>query len=74
MDYSRVLTAPGAEEDPKGNTKLYVNRQCTCLELSQKTTSYYEQLKIINKEFYVRHNSDIKVVAPRNPGSLEYCK
>lgn len=62
-------TAPGVEEDPKGNTKLYANWQYICLELSPKATSYCEQLKRINKELYTRHNnSDTEAVAPRNPG------
>lgn len=62
-------TAPGVEEDPKWDTKLYVNWQYICLELSEMATSYYEQLKRINKEFHTRHNnSDIEAEAPRNPG------
>lgn len=63
------MTAPGVEEDPKENSKLYVNWHYKCPELSQKAISYYEQLKRINKEFYTRHNnSDIEAAAPGNPG------
>lgn len=52
-------TAPGVEEDPKGNTKLYANWQyiCQLSELSQKATSYCRQLKRIHETQQLWHRS-----------------
>ena len=50
-------TVPGVEEDPKGNTELYVSWQYVCLDYHNRLPFICEQLKRIDKKLDMRHNN-----------------
>jgi len=54
------VTVLGVEEDLNGNAELYVRRQYVCLDYHNRLHLVHEELKRINKELDMRHNSEME--------------